>query len=107
MRGFLRALFHGIRDTVADPDAAIAALAKREPLIRAPLEREKLAFTMHNDMSDPAIATLGLGAVDPKRLAQSIEIVVAANDLPRAPTAGEIFTADFLPPLGERPTRLL
>jgi NitT/TauT family transport system substrate-binding protein len=106
VQGFLRALFRGIRDTIADPDAAIAALAKREPLIRPPLEREKLLFTLQNDMSDPSIATLGLGAVDPARLAKAIDIVVAANGLPRTPAASEIFNPAFLPRLADRPTKL-
>jgi NitT/TauT family transport system substrate-binding protein len=105
VKGFLRAMFRGIRDTIADPDAAIAALSKREPPIRPPLEREKLIFTMHNDMSDPSIATLGLGAVDPERLAKSIDLVVAANNLPRTPKMTEIFSPDFLP--NDRPTKLL
>lgn len=107
VRGFRRALFRGIRDTVADPDAAIAALAKREPLIRAPLEKEKLLFTMKNDMSDPSIATIGLGAVDPARLAASIDTIVAANGLPRTPKPADVFTSDFLPPLADRPKKLV
>ena len=106
VQGFLRAVFRGIRDTIADPDAAIAALSKREPLIRPPLEREKLLFTMHNDMSDPSIATLGLGAADPARLAKAIDIVVAANGLARTPAASEIFNPAFLPPLADRPRTL-
>ena len=107
VRGFHRALFRGLRDTVADPDAAIAALTKREPLTRAPIEKEKLLFTMKNDMSDPSIATIGLGAVDPARLAASIDIVVAANSLTRTPKPGEIFTPEFLPPLADRPEKLV
>ena len=106
VQGFLRALFRGIRDTIADPDAAIAALSKREPLIRPPLEREKLLFTMHNDMSDPSIATLGLGAAEPARLPRAIDIVVAANGLSRTPAASEIFNPAFLPPLDDRPRTL-
>ncbi len=106
VQGFLRALFRGIRDTIADPDAAIAALSKREPLIRPPLEREKLLFTMHNDMSDPSIATLGLGAIDPARLTKAIDIVVTASGLPRTPAPAEIFNPAFLPPLADRPAKL-
>ena len=107
VRGFLRALFRGLRDTVADPDAAIAGLAKREPLIRAPLEKEKLLFTLRNDMSDPSIATIGLGAVDPARLAASIDIIVAANNLPRTPKPAEVFMPEFMPPLADRPEKLV
>ena len=107
VRGFHRALFRGLRDTVADPDAAIAALTKREPLTRAPIEKEKLLFTMKNDMSDPSIATIGLGAVYPARLAASIDIIVEANNLPCTPKPTDVFTPDFLPPLADRPKKLV
>ncbi|MGI4747590.1 MAG: ABC transporter substrate-binding protein, partial [Janthinobacterium lividum] len=107
VRGFHRALFRGLRDTVADPDAAIAALIKREPLTRASIEKEKLLFTMKNDMSDPSIATIGLGAVDQARLAASIDIIVEANGLPRTPKPSEVFTPEFLPPLHDRPEKLI
>jgi NitT/TauT family transport system substrate-binding protein len=107
VRGFLRALYRGLADAIADPDAAIAAVVKREPLVRPSLEREKFLFTMKNDMSNPMIKTLGLGAVDPAKLARSIDIVVAANSLPRTPSVEEIFRADFLPPLADRPTKLV
>ena len=106
VRGFLRALFKGLRDTIADPDAAIATLAKREPLTRAPLEKEKLLFTMRNDMSDPSIATIGLGAVEPARLSHSIGTIVEANGLQRTPKPGDVFSAEFLPPLADRPNTL-
>jgi NitT/TauT family transport system substrate-binding protein len=107
VRGFLRAVFKGIRDTVADPDAAIAALAKREPLIRPSLEKEKLLFTMRNDMSDASVATLGLGAVNPQRLAHSIDTIVEANGLSHTPKPSDVFNPDFLPPLADRPLKLV
>lgn len=107
VRGFHRALFRGLRDTIADPDAAIAALSKREPLIRASIEKEKLLFTMKNDMSDPSIATIGLGAVEPARLAASIDIIVGALNLPQTPKPGDVFTPEFLPPLADRPEKLV
>ena len=103
VRGFLAALFKGINDTIKDSDAAIAALSKREPLIKAPLEKEKLQATMGQEMSDPEIATIGLGAVDPKRLDRSIGILVEAQQLPSTPKAEKIFDPSFLPPLADRP----
>ena len=107
VRGFLRALFRGLHDTIADPDAAIATVARREALVRPTIEREKLLFTMKNDMSDPIIAKIGLGAVDPARLARSIEIVARANGLPRTPRPDEIFNPNFLPALVDRPKVLV
>lgn len=106
VKGFLKAMFRGMQATIADPDAAIAALSKREPLIKPALEREKLLFTMHNDMSDPSIAQYGVGGVDPIRLKKSIDIVVAANGLTTTPKASQILSAAYLPPLAHRPTKL-
>jgi NitT/TauT family transport system substrate-binding protein len=106
VKGFLKAMFKGVRDTIADPDAAIAALSKREPLIKPGLERDKLLFTLHNDMADPVVAGAGLGAVDPARLAKAINIVVSANGLAVTPPAASIFSPDFLPPMADRPVSL-
>lgn len=103
IRGFLTALFMGINDAIKDPDAAVAAVAKREPLIKVPLEKEKLIATMRQEMSDPEIATIGLGAVDPARLDKSIAILVDAQKLPTTPKGTQIFDAAFLPPLADRP----
>lgn len=106
VKGFLIALFKGIHDAIKDPDAAIAAVAKREPLIKQPLEREKFLATLKDEMNAPEVKTLGLGAVDPKRLEHSIEILVKAEKLPRTPTMAEVFDPVFLPPLKDRPTDL-
>ncbi|HEX4369637.1 MAG TPA: ABC transporter substrate-binding protein [Rhodopila sp.] len=103
VRGFLAALFKGINDTIKNPDAAIQALIKREPLLNASLEKEKLLATMATEMSAPEIATIGLGAADPKRLSKSIGILVDAEKLPATPKVSQIFDASFLPPLADRP----
>ena len=103
VKGFLSALFKGLNDAIKDPDAAVQAVAQREPLIKKPLEKEKLLATLALDMSAPEIATIGVGAVDPKRLTQSIDLLVQALRLPATPPAARIFDASYLPPIGERP----
>lgn len=102
--GFLRALNHGVKDAIADPAAAVAAVAAREPLIKPSIERERLESTLADEMSAPEIARVGLGGVDDVRLAKSIAILVKAEDLPRTPTPAEIFDPRYLPPLADRPT---
>ncbi len=96
----------GLLDTLKDPDAAVAAVAKREPLIKVPVERERLDATLKDEMNHPEIAKIGLGNVDPARLKKSIDILVEANDLPRTPTVEEIFTPAFLPPANDLPKKL-
>jgi NitT/TauT family transport system substrate-binding protein len=106
VQGFLRALNRAVRDVLADPDAAIEAVLKREPLLKREVEKEKLLFTLRSDMSHPELARLGLGDVDDARLRKAIGIVVEANQLPRSPAPAEVFDRSFLPPRAERPAKL-
>ena len=86
VRGLVRAVNRGLIDTLADPDAGIAAVAQREPLIDREVEKMRLMATLRDEMSHPEIERIGIGDISPQRFAEAIDIVVAANDLPR--TAG-------------------
>lgn len=101
-RGFLRALNHGIKDALAEPEAAVKTVLAREPLLNEAVERDRLASMFTNDMSSPEIAEIGLGEVVPSRLERTIKIVVDANTLPRTPAPGEVFDDRYLPPIAER-----
>jgi NitT/TauT family transport system substrate-binding protein len=106
VRGLLRAINQGLIDALKDPDAAVAAVAKREPLIKISVERERFDATLRDEMNHPEIAKIGVGNVDIARLKKSIDIIVEADGLPRAPTVADIFTPDFLPPTAELPKKL-
>ncbi len=106
VRGLVRAINKGVLDTLKDPDAAVAAVAKREALIKIPIERQRLDATLKDEMNHPEIAKIGLGNVDPARLKKSIDILVEANSLPRTPTVAEVFTPAFLPPVADLPKKL-
>ena len=106
VRGLVVAINHGVKDALKDPDAAVAAVAKREPLIKVAIERERFDATLKSEMNHPEITKIGLGNVDMSRLKRSIDILVEANNLPRTPTPEEIFTPAFLPPVNELPKKL-
>jgi NitT/TauT family transport system substrate-binding protein len=106
VKGLVRAINKGLLDALKDPDAAVAAVAKREPLIKIPVERERFDATLKDEMNHPEIAKIGLGNVDPERLKKSIDILVKANNLPRTPAVSEIFTSAFLPAEAELPKKL-
>ena len=93
-------------DSLKDIDGAVAAVAKREPLIKVPVERERFVQTIKDEMNHPEIAKIGLGNVDPERLKKSIDILVDASNLPRTPAVSEIFTPAFLPPVADLPKKL-
>jgi NitT/TauT family transport system substrate-binding protein len=97
VRGIVSAIDRGVRDTLADPDAAIEAVARREGLINKEVEKLRLMATLSDEMGHPEVAEYGLGMPDPERLKESIDIVVKANGLERTPSVDEIFTDAFLP----------
>jgi NitT/TauT family transport system substrate-binding protein len=104
--GLVRAINKGLIDALKDPDAAVAAVAKREPLTNVKVERERFDATLQDEMNHPETATIGLGDVDDARLQKSIDILVDANGLARKPALAEIFTHAFLPPKADRPLKL-
>jgi NitT/TauT family transport system substrate-binding protein len=106
VRGLVRAINKGVVDTIKDPDAAVAAVAKREALIKIPVERERLDATLREEMNHPEIAKIGLGNVDIARLKKSIGILVDAYGLSRTPSVEEIFTPAFVPPLEDLPKKV-
>src|SRR5258705_1919068 len=106
VRGLVRAINKGLLATLKEPYAAVASVAKREPLIKIPVERERFEATLKDEMNHPEIAKIGLGNVDPVRLKKSIDIPVDAHPLPRTPSVDEIFTPAFLPPADALPKKL-
>ncbi len=107
VKGMIWAINQGVKDTLADLDAAVDAVASREPLINKEIEKERLIATLQDEMNHPELATTGLGNVDPERFKQSIDLVVKANALPRTPEPSEIFSDAFLPAADERIYKLL
>lgn len=95
--GLVGAVNRGVADVVADVDAAIDAVARRDPGIDRIANRARLAGTLALEMAHPEGARLGIGDVDDARLARAIDLIVAAKRLPRRPAVDEIFTRRFLP----------
>lgn len=100
--GLVRAIHKGLRDTLADPDSAIAALMKREPLLNKDLEKRRLMYALKTVMLTPEVATNGFGDVSDARFARAFIQLKEGFDLQRVPTAAEVFDRRFLPPLAER-----
>lgn len=100
--GLVRAINRGIADTIADIDAGIDAVARRNPAIDRAANRARLAGTLALEMSHPEGARLGIGDLDDARLARAIALIVAAKRHPRTPAPDELFNRRFLPPLEKR-----
>lgn len=97
--GLVRAVNHALADTFADPDAAIAAVARRDPAIDRAANHARLTGTLALEMAGAAD---GVGWVDMARLDRAIALICRAKGLPRVPAAAELFDARFLPPASAR-----
>lgn len=106
VRGFLRAVNRAINEAVANPEAAMDVVMKREPLLKRNVETDRLMATIKDEMSHPEVARIGLGDVDVERLSRAIAIVVDASGLPRTPAVGEVFDRSFLPARAQRASKL-
>ena len=104
--GFVKAVNRAINDSLANPEAAMDVVMKREPLLKRDVEKERLLATIKEEMNHPEIAKIGLGDVDPDRLKRAIAMVVDANGLPRTPPNDEVFDRSFLPPRADRASKL-
>jgi len=100
--GFVKATIRGIQDTLANPDAAIDSLMKRNPIAKRDVELERLKLSLQKNFVTPDVRKNGLGAVDMKRLERSIEQIGLTFKYSNKPKAADIFTAQYLPPREQR-----
>lgn len=102
VRGLVRAVNRAVADTVRDPNLAIDALMRREPLLKREVEKETLLRTMKVEMNHPEGREIGFGDVSDDRLRRAIEQVRKTFELSRSPEPQEVFNRHFLPPKSER-----
>lgn len=95
--GMVRAFNHGLRDTIVNPDDAIAALERRIGNNRSEVNRRRLIGTLELEMAHPEGARIGIGDMDDNRLERLINLIVETKDLPRTPNISEVFDRSFLP----------
>jgi NitT/TauT family transport system substrate-binding protein len=100
--GFVRATIRGIQDTIKDPNTAIKSLMKRNEIANEAVELERLKMSLDKNFVSKEVLANGLGAVDMKRLANSIDQIGIAFPYTNKPTAADIFTAEYLPPKDQR-----
>lgn len=95
--GFLRAVAKGIADAAADPDAAIAAVAARNPAIDVALELNRLDMVLSQNVLTPWVAENGIGNIDPARMETAIAQIGATYAFQNPTDASLYFTDAYLP----------
>lgn len=98
---FLRATNRALRETLADPEPALAAIKAREPLINLDIERPRWAIT-RGYVGAADTRSDGLGAVRMPLVNRQIEEVAAVFGLDKPPAADRIYDLSLLPAQSER-----
>jgi NitT/TauT family transport system substrate-binding protein len=101
VRGVVKALNHGTKDVIANPEGALAILKKLDPILK--MDTERLRLEISNELTAPPfVMKNGLSSVTPEKLKFTIDSVVAAYQLPNNPAPDAVFTDKFLPSKAER-----
>ena len=73
VRGVVKALNRGTKDSLANPEEALAILKKREPILK--MDSERLRLQISNELTAPPyVMTNGLSSVTPKKLKFTIRL---------------------------------
>jgi NitT/TauT family transport system substrate-binding protein len=102
LRRFLRATIAGVRDAFMDVPAAVAAVTKRDALLKPDVELARMRYMMKSNMATPQMVQNGLGEVAPERLARLTGFLAEAFEIKPAPAPSSFFTDAYLPPKAER-----
>ena len=95
--GFLRAIAMGWKDAIAEPDAAIEALIKRNPAADAELEKRRFEMAVEANVLTDWVKENGMGNVDSERMALAIEQTRSVYEFQNEPDAALYFTDAYLP----------
>ncbi len=99
---FVKGLNRAMKDLISDPDAAIASLRTRDPLISVETETARLKLYVRELLLTPNVRQNGFSAVDPKKLDDTIASVIDAYALKTTVAASSVYTDRFLPAKSDR-----
>ncbi|MBE9606670.1 ABC transporter substrate-binding protein [Acetobacteraceae bacterium H6797] len=99
---FVKSSILGLRALLADTDAGMASLKKREPLFDTALEKRRFGMTRDRSILTPAVKEHGFGYLDMSRAETLIKVNAEAYGVTTPPAASAMFTDKFLPPAADR-----
>lgn len=100
-KGVVRAYVKGLIDARKDPKAAIAALIKREPLLKPSVEMVDLNYSNENYYFTSRVLEKGLAYHGEEDLNKFIKLLSGPFSLKRVPAVSEIYTTEYLPDANE------
>jgi NitT/TauT family transport system substrate-binding protein len=103
VKGFLRAFTKGLKDTIANPSAAVDSVLKRNDVAKKPVELDRLNMALKDNIVTAEVKANGYGGVDADRLAKAIDQIALTYEFKNAkPKAADAFDSSFLPSAADR-----
>ncbi len=102
LRGLLRAITKGIRDTVANPELGAQLVIKRNDVAKQEVELERLKMTLEQNVVTPWVKANGVGGIDQARWATALDQIGLTFTFKDKAKAGEAFVDSFLPAEADR-----
>ena len=102
VRGFLRAVTAGLKETLRDPAAAVAAVMRRGNGGNPSIELERLTILLRDSILTPVVRAEGLGEMNAARFDAAIEQIATGYTFKSKPKLDDVFDPSFLPAESER-----
>src|SRR5215211_805399 len=102
VRGFLRALVRGLRDTIDDPAAAVDTVLTRNDVARKDVELDRLRMVLEQNILTPWVKENGVGGIDRARFERALDQIGLAFPYRQKPKVDDVFDERFLPPASDR-----
>jgi NitT/TauT family transport system substrate-binding protein len=102
VRGFLRALVRGLRDTIDDPAAAVDTVLTRNDVARKDVELDRLGMALEQNILTPWVKENGVGGIDRARFQRALDQIGLAFPYRQKPKVDDVFDESFLPPASDR-----
>lgn len=96
VKGFIRALVKGVRDTVKDPASAVDGVLKRNDVVKKDVELERLKMSLDQNFVTPAVKKNGFGGIEDAKMKKSIELLQVSIGLKSPPATTRVFDSSFL-----------
>ena len=91
-----------MRDTAADPSAAVDGVIRRNDVAKKDVELERLKMVLDQNVLTPWVKTNGFGGIDQDRFARALDQIGLTFTYKQKPKTEDIFTDRFLPAASER-----
>jgi NitT/TauT family transport system substrate-binding protein len=102
LKGFLRAIVKGARDTAADPAGALEGVLKRNDVAKRDVELERLRMVLDQNIATPWVKANGIGGIDRARFERALDQIGLTFTYKAKPKVDDVFTDKFLPATADR-----